>query len=189
MNAFVDPSSKFVSLMNDMQVGMSTDERFRYERVWNAALESQATLDTKPHPLHHVGVAVVLYDENEVLFQRRRKDFGHGNYVLPGGTMDEADPKAAIEREIKEELGVEVVSGLDFLMPLYFANDQKSDGSPYLMLYFAMKAHFRGQEQNLEPDKCYSLHWCSLDKLPVNMWKNDRTAVELFRRRRDLCQR
>lgn len=185
--------NKFEQLMDDLHVQRGTRVWSEHEIIWNKALESQATLDTKPHPMHHVGVAVVVWSGNEVLLQHRRKDHGHGKYVLVGGTMDEADPVDAALRELKEELGVSIPRVVHGLTPVWFANDMKSDGSPYLMLYYALNfARRRGTEQNMEPDKCYGLHWCKFDHLPLDMWPNDLMAIEMAYQNTDwglACQR
>ena len=125
---------------------------------------------------HEVGVAAVLFDNyGNVLLEHRKKEFGHGLMVLVGGGLDEHDPVAGVRREIKEEIGVEADL---HLMPVYFANDVKFDGSPYLMLYYTAYLE-RGTERNMEPDKCYGLVWRPIRDIvgATDMWVNDRLAV------------
>lgn len=175
--------TKFEQLMKDLQVDPHSAAWNDHTTTWNTALSTQATLDTKEHPLHHVGVALVLYDDDyTVLLQHRRKDFGHGKFVLTGGTLDEANPEEGIIREVKEELGYDLDPKTCGLEPLWFANDQKSDGSPYLMMYyraFVPQSAGKGAFSNMEPDKCYGVHWYQMGALAnLDMWANDRRAID-----------
>jgi 8-oxo-dGTP pyrophosphatase MutT (NUDIX family) len=170
--------TKFEKLMDDLQLLPHSAAWNDHVQTWNAALESQPLLDTKSHPLHHVGIAVVLWCEFQVLLQHRGKDFGYGKKVLPGGTLDEANPVTGVLREVKEEIGVDLDPAADNLAPIYFAHDRKSDGSPYLMLYYAAGAYrWKGSERNMEPSKCLGLDWHHMASLPADMWENDRMAI------------
>lgn len=125
------------------------------------------------------GVACVLFDSKwNVLLQHRAKEPGHGLRVLPGGRMDEPDPRAAIVRELKEELAF-TIAPYD-LTPCWFAPDILITGEPLLMTYyvgFAEQHHVR----NAEPHKCYGLDWIPFSSpmamLPHDMWANDKAAI------------
>jgi 8-oxo-dGTP diphosphatase len=125
---------------------------------------------------HEIAVAAVLFDDRgSILLEHRAKEPGKDLYVLPGGMLDEPDPREGLAREVKEELGIEIHPGL--FTPVYTAFDKKKDGEPLIMLYYAAKIR-RGTERNMEPNKCYGLHWFNLYKLPsAQMWLNDRGAI------------
>lgn len=55
-------------------------------------------------------VAAAIFDKGELLAARRISPAEHaGKYELPGGKVEEGeDPRAALAREIAEELGVEI---------------------------------------------------------------------------------
>src|SRR3569833_4360658 len=95
------------------------------------------------------GVATVFFDHDlNLLLQHRAKDPGHGLLVLPGGRMDEPDPRAAMVREIKEELGLTIAPFE--LKPCWFAPDIMISGAPLLMMYFTAIIR-QDQVRNAEP--------------------------------------
>ena len=63
-----------------------------------------------------VAVAVILDDKQRILITRRPLDAPHGGmWEFPGGKLeDDETPLAALEREVKEEVGLNVISA-DFL--------------------------------------------------------------------------
>jgi len=57
-------------------------------------------------------VAVILNELNEVLLTKRNIPPFQGEWVMPGGKIDLGEPiKSAIEREVMEEVGLEVEVG------------------------------------------------------------------------------
>lgn len=125
------------------------------------------------------GVACVLFDpEMNILLQHRAKNPGRGLMVLPGGRMDEPDPRAAMVRELKEELGLSLAP-YD-LTPCWFAPDILESGEPLLMTYYVAFAE-QHLVRNAEPHKCYGLEWypysSPMAMLPHGMWANDKAAA------------
>lgn len=126
-----------------------------------------------------MGVACVLWTKTEkgieILFQRRKKEFGHGLLVHTGGTLENEGAVEGMQREIKEELGANV----QFFQKLMFAEDRHANGDPYLMLYFLAYVD-RDEVHNMEPGKCYELVWRPLYNLPAQseMWVNDWIALQ-----------
>lgn len=64
-----------------------------------------------------VGVGAVVWDGERVLLERRGQPPGQGSWALPGGLIDVGESAAAaVQREVREECGIEVkvgpVSGL-----------------------------------------------------------------------------
>lgn len=129
---------------------------------------------------HTIGVAAVIHDgQGNILFQHRKKEPGAGRYVLPGGKLDEADPLTGIARELKEELNLEVLHTLALSREIFFAHDVLGDGTPMIMLYYLLRIDRETQiVENMEPEKCYGLHWISYSKIPrAQMWANDLLAI------------
>jgi 8-oxo-dGTP pyrophosphatase MutT (NUDIX family) len=166
--------TKFEQLMDDLHVQPNSSAWHDHQLVWNRARATQITEQDEPR--HHVGVAVALYNGFDVLLQHRRKDFGHGLHVLTGGKIEEPNPVDAALREVREELGLELLPHK--MEPLWIAHDVQPNGDPYLMLYYAIQFKDRGTERNMEPDKCYSLSWHHMCHLPDQMWANDRRAID-----------
>jgi 8-oxo-dGTP pyrophosphatase MutT (NUDIX family) len=129
-----------------------------------------------------LGVACVVYNQlGQVLLQERDVEHGRGLWVLPGGKLDEDDPFKGTQRELKEELNIDVLYFA--LRSVFHAYDVKDDGkTPFIMLYYAT-LYIGPAPQNMEPSKCKALKWFYLDELPVSqMWDNDVSAIEAANR-------
>lgn len=62
---------------------------------------------------HKVSVIAVVCRQGKILLgQRREKDGGFGQYVLPGGKIKDGEQfEQALLREVKEEVGLDIVMG------------------------------------------------------------------------------
>lgn len=59
-----------------------------------------------------VGVGAVVWDGSRVLLERRGQPPGQGAWALPGGLIDVGETaEAAVQREVREECGIEVAVG------------------------------------------------------------------------------
>lgn len=59
-----------------------------------------------------VGVGAVVWDGSRVLLERRGQPPGQGSWALPGGLIDIGETaEAAVQREVREECGIEVSVG------------------------------------------------------------------------------
>lgn len=69
-------------------------------------MTTRTTLTAVSGPVINVSAAVIVDDDNRVLVVRKR---GTTAFMQPGGKIDaEETPLAALRREVREELGVEV---------------------------------------------------------------------------------
>jgi 8-oxo-dGTP diphosphatase len=87
-------------------------------------------------------VAVALTDRrNRILLQQRAPGRAMaGLWEFPGGKVDDGElPEAALVRELREELGIEVDSGC--LKPACFASAPLGDGHMVLLLYLCRRWH------------------------------------------------
>ena len=106
-------------------------------------------------------VAVALIDEdNRVLLAQRPAHKEHGGlWEFPGGKIHAGEtPEAALVRELKEELGIEVAPRC--LAPLTFASH--SYGTYHLLMPLYACRNWQGEPEPLEGQK---LAWVKKDKL------------------------
>ena len=98
-------------------------------------LDAAERLDTAPLPVVLV-VAVALVDaDNRVLLQQRPEGKSMaGLWELPGGKLNEGEsPEAALIRELKEELDIDVTNSC--LAPLTFASHRYEDFQLLMPVY------------------------------------------------------
>ncbi len=104
-----------------------------------------------------VAVALVRADARVLLQQRPPGGSLAGLWEFPGGKV-EADetPEAALIREIREELGVE----LETFTPAAFASEPLGQRHLILLLYIAR--HWIGEPQALEAT---AIQWATVDEM------------------------
>jgi 8-oxo-dGTP diphosphatase len=108
-----------------------------------------------------VVVAVALIDsDNRVLLAQRPAGKSHGGlWEFPGGKIEPGEtPEAALVRELKEELGIEVPQRC--LAPLTFASH--TYGERHLLMPLYVCRNWQGDPEPLEGQ---SLAWVRKDKL------------------------
>jgi len=112
--------------------------------------------------------ALIINDRNETLLVKRgvktRNQAGH--WCQPGGAVDFGETvERAIEREIKEELGISIK-----LIKYLCYTDQilKKEKQHWIAISYLAKI-VAGKPQNLEPQKHDEIKWFPLDKLPKKL--------------------
>ena len=108
-------------------------------------------------------VAVALVDgERRVLLQRRAASrHMAGLWEFPGGKIEEGElPEAALSRELKEELGIDVDAAA--LAPATFAS--ASLGERHLLLLLYICREWRGSPEPLDAS---ALKWVRPDEMAV----------------------
>ncbi|MBE9047134.1 8-oxo-dGTP diphosphatase MutT [Pleurocapsales cyanobacterium LEGE 10410] len=107
-----------------------------------------------PQPLVHkqIGVAVINNRQGKILIDRRRNEGEMaGLWEFPGGKIEAGETiEECIKREIKEELGIEIVVG-DRLTTITHAYKTFN-----ITLYVHDCQHLSGEPQPLE---CEEIHW------------------------------
>jgi 8-oxo-dGTP diphosphatase len=85
------------------------------------------------HPL--VGVGGFIHRDGKVLLIKRKFEPNKGRWSLPGGLLEVGeDPEEAAKREVREELGIEVVTeGI-----LQVANEVIKDGQGRVRYHFVL---------------------------------------------------
>lgn len=107
-------------------------------------------------------VAGLLERDGRVLICRRRPGGRHPlKWEFPGGKVEPGeDPRAALARELKEELAIEADIGEELMRYEY-----RYAGGPPLLLIFYRVPSFRGDLTNL--DNFTALRWESRSRLPA----------------------
>ncbi len=107
-----------------------------------------------------VVVAAVIERGGRILIGQRRADSRHAlKWEFPGGKVEPGeDPRAALARELREELAIEAV--IDEEITRY---EYAYDGRPPILLIFYRVAEYTGEPQNLEFEQ---LTWAERPRLP-----------------------
>ena len=113
---------------------------------------------TRPGALLVVAAALIAAD-GQVLLQQRPAGRQHGGlWDFPGGKVEPGEgPRAALVRELHEELGIEAEP--DAFMPLGFAASE--DGRAVVLLLYACRA-WHGEVVSQEGA---TLAWCAPHRL------------------------
>jgi 8-oxo-dGTP diphosphatase len=122
-----------------------------------------------------VDLHVILKQGSDILMGvRKNTGFCDGMYHLPAGHLEEGETVlAGTIREAKEELGIDVRSAD---LELVHTMHQRSGR---LSLFFEARS-WSGAVTNAEPEKCESLAWVPIDRLPENSVPYARTALHLI---------
>jgi 8-oxo-dGTP diphosphatase len=122
-------------------------------------------------------VHLVLIKEQKILLSlRKNTGYGDGLYSLVSGTLDggETATEATI-REAKEEIGICISpSDLTYLSTMHCLSESKRE---YVELFFATSS-WKGEIQNMEPDKCERVEFFDRNNLPENMIPYVRRGLE-----------
>jgi len=115
-------------------------------------------------------VYLVLREGDKVLLLRRANTgYQDGKYGLVAGHLDGDElGTTAMAREAKEEAGIDVDP--DKLKFVHVAHrlSRGQIGQERIDLFYEL-TEWKGQVQNMEPEKCDDLSWFDIHDLPENM--------------------
>nr|MDA3815477.1 class I tRNA ligase family protein [Patescibacteria group bacterium] len=118
--------------------------------------------------------ALILNDKDEILLIRRKEDGRRETWAMPGGKVDKNETfRQALEREIKEELGVDIESAEPIVHNPEFIEGRIFDTVCYL-------TKIKGEPKNLVPDETEKIKWFSLDKLPEIDYEPTENAINSY---------
>lgn len=121
-----------------------------------------------------VVVAAVIERDGRVLICRRRAGSSHGlKWEFPGGKAEPGeDPRAALRRELAEELGVPAEPGEEIIRYWY----QYPDRSPILLIFY--RTAIAAAPQNLIFEE---IRWVRRDRLlEFDFVEGDRQVLALL---------
>ena len=108
-----------------------------------------------------VSAVFVFEQDGTYLFQKRNKGFGAGQYLFPGGHVEDGETVlAAAVREIYEELGVTVHPN-DLEVCLVEEMDTH-------IVFFFKVLRYRGKLKNREPDKHADMAFLTPDNILIH---------------------
>src|ERR1700675_316938 len=116
-----------------------------------------------------VGVgAIVLSRTRAVLLLRSARPPERGFWTIPGGAAEPGEgPMQAIQRELREEIGV-VANDLRLITHFRYADDP---GGPDWNSALFLLSHLESEPCNSEPAAHDALEWFDLDTLPDHLTK------------------
>ena len=114
--------------------------------------------ETAPLPHKRIGVAVIWNDQHQVLIDRRpQKGLLGGLWEFPGGKIEPGETiEACIQREIQEEIGIEIEVGAHLIT----VDHAYTHFKVRLEVYHCY--HRSGEPQAIE---CDEVRWVSLEEL------------------------
>jgi len=120
-----------------------------------------------------VGCGAAILRDGRILLVERRKIPEAGHWNLPGGKVDFLEPvEAAVKREIREEIGVEVALEAMLCVTEMIGIDGQHWVSP---IYRATIG--KGEPVNCEPDKIAAIGWFPLDAPPSPLAQGAKDAI------------
>ena len=129
---------------------------------------------------HMVVVAAMIERDGKLLLNQRPPGrWGAGKWEFPGGKVDlDEDPRAALMRECREELGVEVRVGRT-----YEVLSHRYDYGTVILLFFETEV-ILGEPRQLEggqidwagPETILDYDWLLADRPLVEEWVEERRA-------------
>ena len=105
-----------------------------------------------PKKIHNVVSGIFLRDDKFLVEKRRIDDESDPGYIeIPGGHVEDGEPlQKALKREMKKELGVDVLRATMVHKDLYTA----SNGERQRIHYFVIK-DWRGMPKSKEAERVY----------------------------------
>ena len=119
-------------------------------------------------------MAALIVRDGKILLGKRRGSHGAGSWCLPGGHLEwKEEPAACVQREVKEETGLDVISS----RPFAFTNDVFAAEEKHYVTLFLLTEVAPGDAELLEPEKCESWGWFPVDDLPSPLFLPIRNLI------------
>jgi 8-oxo-dGTP pyrophosphatase MutT (NUDIX family) len=122
-------------------------------------------------------VAVHLFlirDDKVLLLQRANTGYEDGKYSVIAGHLDGDETiKAAMQREAREEAGIEIAADELAVVGVMHRREPFEE----YVDFFLVARHWQGEIRNREPHKCTDLSWFALEQLPPNVIPYVRQAL------------
>ncbi len=129
-------------------------------RAYNLGIQTELPMSESRAPLPHkvIGVAVIVNDQGEILIDRRKQEgLLGGLWEFPGGKVEPNETiETCIQREIQEELGIEIGVGDRLIV----VDHTYTHFRVTLNVHYCQ--HLSGEPQAIE---CDEVKWVTLDQL------------------------
>jgi len=124
-----------------------------------------------------IDVHLFLIQKGQILLgQRQNTGFEDGKFHLPSGHLEKDETVVhALIRESQEELGISI-DPKDVVFALV-SHQRVSTGR--VGLFFVVQ-EWKGEVQNMEPEKCSKLQWFNIDNLPENIVPYAQKAIQHY---------
>lgn len=113
----------------------------------------------------------VIIENNKVLLNKEKKDYGITNWLFPGGKAEEGetDLEAICRREVKEEMGIEI----EIIKQLKTIEREK-DGKKYILHHYLAERF-----SEIKPGKgVVEWDWHDINNLPTDCAPNVYEIIE-----------
>lgn len=119
--------------------------------------------------------AIIESSDGNILLGRRKAGYRPGDYALPGGRWRSGETlKECIEREIREETGLQVIN----LRPVSISFNRYPEANQECWSVGALVTDFTGSVTLREPDKCEGWSWYALDELPEPLFRPSQIVID-----------
>jgi len=133
----------------------------------------------------NIGVGILVLDSSQkkILLGKRKNSFRAGTWGLPGGRVGVTETiENAMKRELLEEVGIKPTK-FEYLGVVREYQKELS-GSFIHFIYICTK--YSGKITNMEQEKCEGWVWHDLIKLPKNILKGHKLALDLLTKKTHL---
>ena len=121
-----------------------------------------------------VGVGIIVIQNNQVLFGKRKNSHGAGLWAPPGGHLEFGETvKECTIRELKEETNLTA----EKVVYTEWTNDVMENDKHYVTL-FMMVPQFSGELKTLEPHKCEGWKWFDIGNFPSPLFGSIYSLIE-----------
>ena len=122
----------------------------------------------KPDFNTKIGVACLIYRDNQLLLGQRLNSHGDGTWALPGGHLENGEtPFDCAMRETFEETGLQVIKP----RIVTWSFDTFAEKQRHYVTLFVRADYNQGEPHIMEPDKCKKWGWYDIDALPQPLFK------------------
>lgn len=124
-----------------------------------------------------VGIGVMIFKDGMVLLGKRKGSHGAGEYSFTGGHLDYMESfEDCARRETKEEAGIEIEN------VRFQCLSNVTQYAPKHYVHIGLMADWKsGEPKVMEPEKCESWGWYSLDDLPEPLFGVTKLSLEFYK--------
>ncbi len=124
--------------------------------------------------LTKIGCGIIIKNQDQILFGKRKGSYGAGTWALPGGHLEYQEKLIdAAKRELKEELDIHA----DDLRIVAISDDLGQ--RHYIHVTFLLNG-YEGPIKLVEPDKCEEWKFFSIHDLPQPLFHPHQKILQTF---------